>query len=71
LARVANRAEARIVADILHIGNPRTTVRQDMTHYRATDDNGNPTSLNEDYLRATLFQPPMMARIGFEITPRR
>lgn len=71
LRKVAGRADVRVVIDILHIGNPRATVRQDLTHYRATDENGNPTSLNEDYLRSTAFQPPMMARIGLEITPRR
>jgi hypothetical protein len=69
--RLANRADARIVGDILHVGNPRTTVRQDMTHYFNSDENGDPAGLNENYLRATAFQPPMMARIGIELTPRR
>ena len=68
---LAHRADARIVADLLHVGNPRETVRRDQTHYRGTDESGNPTGLNDNYLRATVFQPPMMARIGFEFTPRR
>ena len=69
--RVAGRADARIVGDILHLGNPRTTVRQEMTRYFDSDENGDPAGLNENYLQATAFQPPMMARIGIEITPRR
>jgi hypothetical protein len=68
---VARRANGRVVLDLLHVGNPRKAVRRDQTQYRDSDASGNPIGLNENYRRATVFQPPMMARIGFELTPRR
>jgi hypothetical protein len=60
-------APARLVIDMLHIGNPQTTVRQDQRHWRTVDAQGNQSSLNPDYLRATAFQPPMAARLGVEV----
>ena len=60
-------AGSRVVLDVLHVGNPQGVVRQDLVAYRAEDANGQPTTPNSDYLRPTLFQPPMMARLGIEI----
>jgi hypothetical protein len=68
--RRTRRVIVRVVGDMLHLGNPKGIVRQEMMHYLNSDASGNPTNLNENYLRPTLFQPPMTARIGIEITPR-
>jgi hypothetical protein len=57
----------RLVLDLLHVGNPQRTVRQDMQHFRSLDSLGNQANPNPDYLRATAFQPPMTARLGVEL----
>ena len=61
-------ARARVVLDLLHLGNPRETVRVDQQHYFAEDENGNPTNPNAAYLSPIACQPPMTARLGLEIS---
>lgn len=59
---------AKCILDLLHVGNPRTAVRIDQQHYFALDSLGNPTTANPGYRRALAFQPPMSARLGFEVS---
>jgi hypothetical protein len=59
--------DARLVVDVLHLGNPRGTVRRDQTLYFAMNEAGDQINRNSDYLKATAFQPPTAVRIGFEI----
>jgi len=66
-ARWAGGAATRFVFDLLHVGNPQTSVRVDQQHYLALDAQGNQTSANPDYLRPIAFQPPMTARLGVEV----
>jgi hypothetical protein len=66
LSRDSNTA--RFVLDLMHLGNPRGVVRVDQQHYQALDSEGRQATPNPDYRRPTLFQPPMMARVGVEIT---
>jgi hypothetical protein len=57
------RSQARVLLDMVHVGNPRRAVRVDQQHYFGVDR----TLPNANYLRATAFQPPMAARLGLEI----
>lgn len=58
---------ARIVLDLMHLGNPQGIVRLDQLHFQSLDEQGLPT-VNPNYRRPTAFQPPMMARLGIELT---
>jgi carboxypeptidase family protein len=58
----------RMVLDVLHVGNPRTTVEVDQQHYFAQDTLGRQQNPNPNYLHPTSFQPPMAARIGVEVS---
>lgn len=59
-------SRASVVLDLLHVGNPRRTVRVDELHYSTLDENGNPTTPNPMYKRATAYQPPMATRLGVQ-----
>ncbi len=61
-------ARTRVVLDVLHVGNPQTTVRQDQQHYACLDANGNQSCPNANYGQATRYQPPMAARLGVEVS---
>lgn len=64
---INNAGQLAVVLDLMHLGNPRETVRVDMTRYLAVS-NGVHTSPNPNYLRPTAFQPPMTVRLGVELT---
>jgi hypothetical protein len=63
----SGRSGSRLILDLLHVGNPRTAVRMDQSHYAAVDDQGNQITPNANYLKPLVFMPPMMARIGVEV----
>jgi hypothetical protein len=67
-ARWARGTTARVLLDLVHVGNPRTTVRVDQIHYQTADAEGNQTIVNRDYLRPLAFLPPMAARLGIEVS---
>lgn len=60
----------RLVLDLLHVGNPRTAVRLDEMRFPIVDlDTGMPTAQeNPRYLEPVAFQPPMVARLGLEVS---
>lgn len=60
-------ARGSLLLDVLHIGNPPTTVRLEQQKYRSVSDAGVPSEPNEAYGKPLLFQPPMSARLGFEV----
>lgn len=61
--RVANGA--RLLLDVEHVGNTRSTVDVDQVRYSCAERDS--TCSNASYGRPTRFQPPMAARIGFEL----
>jgi hypothetical protein len=61
-------AAARMVLDLLHMGNPRQVVRVDQLHYWWLDADGDPVNLNANYLSPIAYQPPMTARLGVEVS---
>ncbi len=66
-AQPARGVQSRGFLDLLHVGNPRTTVRVDQIHFQAIDAEGNQITPNPNYLLPTAFQPPMAARLGMEL----
>ena len=64
---VGGRETGRWILDLLHVGNPRTAVRVDQSHYSGVDDQGKQVTPNANYLKPTAFMPPMAARIGLEL----
>jgi hypothetical protein len=58
-------AGARVLLDVEHVGSARATV--DVEQVRYTCAARDSTCLNAGYGRATRFQPPMAARLGFEV----
>lgn len=61
-------SNGRLHLDLLHIGNPRTTVRTVQRRYLAIDSTGTPVEPDSKYGQALLFQPPMSARLGFQVS---
>jgi hypothetical protein len=61
-------AKSKVILDLLHLGSPRRGVVADQQRFFATDAQGNQVSPNPRYLSRTVFQPPMAARIGVEVT---
>jgi hypothetical protein len=59
--------DARLIVDVLHVGNPQLPVWLDEWHYLGVDASGAETSPNPDYLQPRVYQPPMAARLGIEI----
>jgi hypothetical protein len=59
--------QSKLILDLLHIGSLRRAVDFDQIHYFATDENGNPTDENPDYLKPIQFQSPFTFRIGLEM----
>ena len=57
----------RVLADLLHVGSPRTAVNHDQIHYLA-NESGNWISPNPDYGQPVQFQPPMTMRLGLEVS---
>jgi hypothetical protein len=60
--------QCRMVLDLLHVANPRTAVEVDPQHYFAQDTLGRQVNPNPNYLHPTVFQPPMAARLGIEVS---
>jgi hypothetical protein len=63
----ASRAAGRVVLDILHIGSPRRPTNIEQFRFLAVDTNGNQTSPNPNFGKSLGYQPPMAARLGFEL----
>lgn len=59
---------ARVVLDLMHLGNPQGVVRIDQQHFQTVDDQGRQSTVNPNYRRPTAFQPPTMARLGIDLT---
>lgn len=51
----------RVIADLLHVGSPRTVVDVDQRRFVGFQGNANPT-----FGRAIRYQPPMQLRVGLE-----
>lgn len=56
----------RVIADLLHIGNPRRTVWVDQHKFRSRDQQGNQTNENPNFGEPLAYQPPMTLRFGFD-----
>ena len=63
----ASGPQLRLLADLLHLGNPRRTTRVDETHYTTLDADGKPETVNPSYREPLSYQPPMAARVGLEV----
>ena len=63
---LASRTRARLVLDVLHVGNPQTAVEADQfRNFGKTP--GSLSSLNANYLRPIAFAPPASVRLGLEL----
>ncbi len=60
-------SQARLILDILNVGNPRTAVDYDQIQYFNLDDNGQPADPNPFYGEPVRYQPPMAVRLGMEV----
>lgn len=63
----ARGPQLRVLADLLHVGNPRRTTRVDETHYTTLDADGKPETVNDRYRQPLSYQPPMAVRLGLEV----
>ncbi len=70
IRRLPQRADARLVVDVLHAFSRQTAVRVDQIHYLTTDADGTPRNPNPFYQKGLQFQPPMTLRIGVEVGRR-
>jgi hypothetical protein len=61
------RTRARLLLDILQVGNPQRTVGAEEVLYRA-NDNGIYSNPNPSYGVPVAFQRPMMGRLGLELS---
>lgn len=57
----------KLIADVFHLFSQREAVILDQLHYLAADAQGNQIQANPNYLVPSLYQPPMIIRLGFEI----
>jgi hypothetical protein len=60
-------ADGRLVLDVLHIGSPRRPTVIEQSRFLGVDENGLQTSPNPNFGQASTYQPPMAARLGFEV----
>ena len=60
--------DARLMLDVLHVGNPRAPVRIDQFRFNSLDQYGHQANGNPRYLSPIAFQPPMMLRVGVDWT---
>ena len=60
--------QGRLILDVLHLGSPREGVATDQWRYWGRDpETGEQTNPNPNFGLATRHQPPMSARLGFEL----
>jgi hypothetical protein len=57
----------KLLLDLFHLTNARTTLRNDDVHFLALDANGNQTLVNPNYNQPRSFAPPMSARLGITV----
>ena len=58
---------ARLLLDVFHIASRREAVDFDQRHYFKVT-NGIPADVNPSYGVATVYQPPVFARLGVEVS---
>lgn len=58
---------ARLILDLLNVGNPRAPVDYDQLRFLTLDEDGNQTDPNPAYDEPTRYQPPMTLRLGLEL----
>jgi outer membrane receptor protein involved in Fe transport len=58
---------ARLILDLLHVGNPREVVDIEQVRFLGLDAMGNQTLPNPDFGAALAHQPPMTFRLGIEL----
>jgi hypothetical protein len=64
---VLRGAQSRVLLDVLHIGNPQKAVQLEELQY-LKNTNGVFSDENPSYGMPIAYQPPMMARLGAEVT---
>jgi hypothetical protein len=57
----------KLLLDLFHLTNARTTLRHDDLHFLALDASGNQTLPNPHYNQPRSFAPPMSARLGLSV----
>ena len=65
---VTRGAKTRVQLDVLHIGNPQSTVQVDEWHYDTLETDGTYSSPNSNYKKPTEYQPPTAVRLGMEVS---
>jgi hypothetical protein len=66
--RLGSTLRPRLIVDLFHVLNRRTEIDIDQRHFFGVDEEtGNQIGQNPNYLRPTLHQPPMSARLGLEV----
>jgi hypothetical protein len=64
---VGSNVNSKLILDAFHLFSQREVVNIEQKHYFAVDANGNQVSVNPNYLRPLLYQPPMTVRLGLEV----
>ena len=59
--------ELRLVADLLHVGNPQKAVDYDQVRFLAVDADGNQINPNPNYGQVLRYQDPTALRLGLEV----
>jgi hypothetical protein len=66
--RALHHLQARVLADVYHIGNPRQPVVVDQVHYLGVNASGQQIAPNPTYGKTLFFQPDAAYRVGLEVT---
>lgn len=64
---ISNQYYPKLILDIMHIGSEKEGVEFDQWHYLGMDDDGNQIDENPNYGKGTVFQDPMMIRLGLQV----
>jgi hypothetical protein len=59
--------DGQLVLDVLHLGSPRRPTVIEQTRFLGADESGAQTTPNPNFRKATAYQRPMAARLGFEV----
>jgi hypothetical protein len=64
---IGSNVNSKLILDAFHLFSQREAVNIEQKHYFAVDANGNQVSVNPNYLRPLLYQPPTTVRLGLEV----
>ncbi|MEN8144229.1 MAG: TonB-dependent receptor [Gemmatimonadota bacterium] len=64
---IGARSGGRVFLDVLHVGSPRASAWEDQVRFLSQNEDGDQINPNPNFGGTLAFQPPMSARLGFEL----